>query len=187
MIVTIDGPAGAGKSSAAREVARRLGLHFLHTGSMYRAVAYAVRQARVDPDDEAAVAQLLERIELEFAPGVVRLGGRDVSGVIRTPEVTALSSRLAAHAAVRAYLVVRQQAIGRQHSIVSEGRDQGTVVFPGADCKFFVVAAPTERARRRFKDLEARGEHISFEDVVRAQEERDRRDAGRHAGPMVPA
>jgi cytidylate kinase len=187
MIVTIDGPAGAGKSSVARELARRLGIHFLDTGSMYRAVAYAVREAGIDPDDEPAVASLLERLELEFAPGVCKLAGRDLTGLVRTPEVTALSSRLAALPSVRAYLVVRQQAIGRHHSLVTEGRDQGTVVFPRAEHKFFLIADPAERARRRHRDLLARGIDISYDDVVRAQEERDRRDAGRHAGPMVPA
>jgi len=187
MIITIDGPAGAGKSSVARELARRLDIHFLDTGSMYRAVAFAVRAAAIDPDDEEAVADLLERLALEFAPGVVKLNGEDLTGIIRTPEVTALSSRLAVHAAVRAYLVVHQQAIGRDYSLVTEGRDQGTVVFPAAEHKFFLQADPLERARRRHKDLLARGIGITFEDVVRAQEERDRRDASRHAGPMIPA
>jgi cytidylate kinase len=187
MIITIDGPAGAGKSSVARELARRLGVHFLDTGSMYRAVAYAVRAAAIDPDDEEAVAELLEGLALEFAPGLVKLNGADLTGIIRTPEVTALSSRLAAHAAVRAYLVVRQQAIGRDFSLVTEGRDQGTVVFPHAEHKFFLLADPTERARRRHRDLLARGIEISFDDVVHAQAERDQRDASRHAGPMKPA
>lgn len=187
MIITIDGPAGAGKSSVARELARRLGVHFLDTGSMYRAVAFAVRAADIDPDDEAQVADLLERLTLEFAPGKVQLNGQELTGIIRSPEVTALSSRLAAHAPVRAYLVVRQQAIGRDYSLVTEGRDQGTVVFPNADHKFFLLADPLERARRRHKDLLTRGIEISFDDVVNAQAERDQRDASRHAGPMKPA
>src|SRR5262245_12188783 len=120
MIVTIDGPAGAGKSCAARELAQRLGFHFLDTGSMYRAVAFAVVEAGIAPDDEAAVDALLEQIELEFAPGIVRLNGRDLTHISRTPEVTALSSRLAAFSTIREFLVARQQAIGREFNLVTE-------------------------------------------------------------------
>ncbi|MFL5328104.1 MAG: (d)CMP kinase [Gemmataceae bacterium] len=186
MIVTIDGPAGAGKSSAARELARRLGVHFLDTGSMYRAVAYAVRQAGINADDEQAVSLLLSQVKLEFAPGVARLDGREVSS-IRSPEITALSSRLAVQPAVRNFLVDRQRAIGENTSLVTEGRDQGTVVFPHAECKFFLVADPHERARRRHSDLLTRGETVTLDEVYQAQEERDHRDAQRHDGPMVPA
>jgi cytidylate kinase len=187
MIVTIDGPAGAGKSCAARELARRLGIHFLDTGSMYRAVAFAVREANINPDDENAIHDLLQQVELEFAPDVVRLNGRDLTGLIRTPEVTALSSQLAALPTVRAFLVARQQAIGRKYDLVTEGRDQGTIVFPNAERKFFLIADPAERAVRRHKDLLARGVKISIEEVIQAQEERDRRDAQRSTGPMVAA
>lgn len=186
MIVTIDGPAGAGKSSAARELAKRLGVHFLDTGSMYRAVAFAVREAGISATDHIAVKKLLETVELEFAPGVARLHGDEVSE-IRTPEITSLSSQLAVQSAVRAYLVERQRAIGRDTSLVTEGRDQGTVVFPNADCKFFLVAESHERARRRLRDLRARGVDISIDEVFRAQEERDQRDTERHDGPMKAA
>lgn len=188
MIVTIDGPAGSGKSCAARELARRLGVHFLDTGSMYRAVAFAVIEAGVDPDDEPAVSKCLQDVEFEFAPGVARINGRElINNTIRTPEVTALSSRLATFPTIREFLVARQQAIGRKFDLVTEGRDQGTVVFPKAERKFFLVADRLERARRRHKDLLDRGVQVRLEDVVKAQDERDRRDAERHAGPMVPA
>jgi cytidylate kinase len=187
MIVTIDGPAGAGKSCAARELARRLGIHFLDTGSMYRAVAFAVLENGTDPDDENAILKLLQSVELEFAPDIVRLNGRDLTGIIRTPEVTALSSRLAALPSVRAFLVRRQQLIGRKYDLVTEGRDQGTIVFPDAQRKFFLVADPDERAIRRHKDLEKRGVVVPIEEVISAQRERDQRDAQRHAGPMIPA
>jgi cytidylate kinase len=120
MIVTIDGPAGAGKSSAARELAKRLGVHFLDTGSMYRAVAFAVREAGLNADDPAVVADLLVHIELEFAPGVAKLAGRELSA-IRTPQVTALSSRLAAYPEVREFLVARQREIGHTSSTRSGG------------------------------------------------------------------
>lgn len=187
MIVTIDGPAGAGKSSAARELARRLNFHFLDTGSMYRAVAIAVREAGIDPDDEVAVDQLLKRVHLEFAPGSARLNSRELSHDIRTPEVTALSSRLAALPAVREFLVARQQIIGQNFDLVTEGRDQGTVVFPKAECKFFLIADRIERAIRRHKDLISHGVEVELNDVVQAQDERDRRDAERRTGPMKPA
>src|SRR2546430_6492608 len=148
MIVTIDGPAGSGKSSAARELARRLGFEFLDTGAMYRAVSFALRRDGVDETDPAALAAWLPTLRMEVPPGVVRLDGEDIAGRIRTPEITALASRLAAVPAVRHFLVrlQRQAAVGRD--LVCEGRDQGTVVFPDAERKFFLDADRTERAVR---------------------------------------
>src|SRR5262245_39574817 len=128
MIVTIDGPAGAGKSSVARALADHLGLHFLDTGSMYRAVAYAVRQAKIEPSNEEAVAAFLPSLDFEFDAGVVKLAGHDLTGVIRTTDITKLSSFLAKQHFVREFLVPQQQEIGRHHDLVTEGRDQGTVV-----------------------------------------------------------
>src|SRR5205823_4517341 len=187
MIVTIDGPAGAGKSTAAKALARRLGFEFLDTGAMYRAVAYALLCDRAEPIEGPRLAEWLESIRLEAPPGVVRLDGRDIGGQIRTPEVTAAASRVAVLPAVRAYLgrLQRQTAEGR--NVVCEGRDQGTVVFPEAGCKFFLFADPRERARRRHQELVGRGGDVSFEKVLADQEERDRRDAGRDLAPMVPA
>src|SRR5437763_3515552 len=132
MIVTIDGPAGAGKSSAARELARRLGFEFLDTGAMYRAVSFAVLRDRVDESDPAALERWLPTLRLEVPPGVVRLDGEDIAGRIRTPEISALASRLAAVPAVRYFLVGLQRAIADGRNLVCEGRDQGTVVFPDA-------------------------------------------------------
>jgi cytidylate kinase len=187
MIVTIDGPAGSGKSSAARELARRLGFEFLDTGAMYRAVAFAVLRDGIDEADAAAFTAWLPTLHLEAPPGIVRLDGVDVAGRIRTPEITALASRLAAIPAVRHFLVAvqRQVSVGRQ--LVCEGRDQGTVVFPDADRKFFLVADPAERARRRHRELHSRGIEVPPAEVLRAQDERDRRDAGRELAPMRPA
>lgn len=187
MIVTIDGPAGAGKSSVARALADHLRLHFLDTGSMYRAVAFAVRRAEIDPNDEAAVARLLPRLDFEFDAGMVRLDGRDLSDVIRTPDITKLSSFLAKHHEVRVFLVPLQQRIGRQHDLVTEGRDQGTVVFPDAEVKFFLTADRVERARRRMKDLISKGERVTLEEVLEAQDLRDRQDEERHDGPLRQA
>jgi cytidylate kinase len=187
MIVTIDGPAGSGKSSAARELARRLGFEFLDTGAMYRAVAFAVFRDGINESDAEALAAWLPTLHLEAPPGVVRLDGVDVAARIRTPDITALASRLAAIPVVRHFLVAvqRQVAVGRD--LVCEGRDQGTVVFPEAGCKFFLVADPQERARRRHRELQSRGIEVPPAEVLRAQDERDRRDADRQLAPMRPA
>jgi len=181
MIVTLDGPAGAGKSSAAKALSGRLGFEFLDTGAMYRAVTWAALRARLDLRDQVAIADLLSKLRLELPPARVVLNGEDVTGVIRTLEVTNASGTIADSPVVRRQLVDLQRAFASGRDVVSEGRDQGTVVFPGADCKFFLVADPTERARRRQR------EHVSLEEVLRAQEERDRRDAARDLAPMIPA
>jgi cytidylate kinase len=187
MIVTIDGPAGAGKSSAARELARRLGFAFLDTGAMYRAVTLAALESGADPADEAAMDRLLTGLRLEMPPGRVLLNGIDVSKQIRTVEVTAQSGAVASNPAARKHLVALQRRIAEGRDMVCEGRDQGTVVFPDAAYKFFLVADPYERARRRHRELLARGEAVTLDEVLRAQQERDDRDAARALGPMVPA
>jgi cytidylate kinase len=187
MIITIDGPAGSGKSSAAKALARRLGFEFLDTGAMYRAVSLACLRANVDLSDEKAVREVLKQFHLEMSPGRVVLNGEDVSQKIRTAEVTALSGRVAAIAMVRQHLVPLQRAFAAGRNVISEGRDQGTVVFPDAACKFFLVADPNERARRRQKEMESRGENLAWEEILKAQDDRDRRDASRQVGPMVPA
>jgi CMP/dCMP kinase len=187
MIVTIDGPAGAGKSTAARALARRIGFEFLDTGAMYRAVAYAILRDGVAAEEGPALAKWLETLRLDVPPGVVQLDGRDIGGLIRTPEVTAAASRVAVLPMVRSFLVTLQRRAAEGRDVVSEGRDQGTVVFPRAECKFFLVADSYERARRRHRELLARGGDVSFEAVLADQEERDRRDAGRDLAPMVPA
>jgi cytidylate kinase len=187
MIVTIDGPAGAGKSTTARLLAQRLGFEFLDTGAMYRAVTLAALQAGIDLGDEQAREHLVARLRLEMPAGKVLLDGEDVTASIRSSEVTAASGAIADSPAVRRRLGELQRAIARGRNMVCEGRDQGTVVFPDAECKFFLVADARERARRRQSDLQARGESVSAEDVLHAQEERDRRDAARNLAPMVPA
>jgi len=187
MIVTIDGPAGAGKSTAAKSLARRLGFEFLDTGAMYRAVAYALIRDRQELVAGPRLTEWLESLRLEAPPGVVRLDGQDIVGRIRTPEVSAAASRVAIMPCVRTYLVRIQRKSVEGRDVVSEGRDQGTVVFPDAGCKFFLVADSRERARRRHQELVARGNDVPFESVLADQEERDRRDAGRDLAPMVPA
>jgi cytidylate kinase len=187
MIITIDGPAGSGKSSAARSLAGRLGVEFLDTGAMYRAVALAALRAGLDLRDEQALARLVGELRLEMWPGRVLLGGEDVTAAIRAAPVTAATGPVADSPAVRRRLVQMQRDIAAGRDFVCEGRDQGTVVFPDATCKFFLVADPRERALRRQGDMAARGETVALEAVLAAQEERDRRDAARDLAPMRPA
>ena len=187
MIVTIDGPAGAGKSSVARLLAQRLGFEFLDTGAMYRAVTLAALGHHVDLTDQAALEKLVAGLSLEMPPGRVLLDGEDVTARLRTAEVTAASGAIANSAPVRRRLVEMQRAIAQGRNFVCEGRDQGTVVFPNAVCKFFLTADPVERARRRHLEMLARGEGVRFEEVLAAQQARDARDAARDIAPMTPA
>jgi cytidylate kinase len=187
MIVTIDGPAGAGKSSAARALAQRLGFAFLDTGAMYRAVTLAALRGNCDRADQTALAQLMAGLRLDMPGARVVLNGEDVTGLIRTPEITAASGAIASSPVVRGQLVAWQRQIAAAGDFVCEGRDQGTIVFPDALCKFFLFADPLERARRRHRELTARGENITLDDVLKAQDERDARDAARDIAPMVPA
>jgi cytidylate kinase len=188
MIVTIDGPAGAGKSSAARSLAQHLGFEFLDTGAMYRAVALAALRAGINLHDESALAGLVAGLRLQMPPGGrVLLDGEDVTVLIRTREVTAATGAVADSPAVRRRLVQMQRDIAQGRNMVCEGRDQGTIVFPNAVCKFFLNADPLERARRRQREMEARGERVELEQLLREQEIRDQRDAARDLAPMKPA
>jgi cytidylate kinase len=187
MIVTIDGPAGAGKSTAAKALAQRLGFEFLDTGAMYRAVTLAGLRADIDLTNENALATLVATLQLEMPPGRVLLNSEDVTGLIRTKEITAASGAVANSPAVRHRLVDLQRQIAAGRDFVCEGRDQGTIVFPDAACKFFLVADPVERARRRQGEMARRGENLPLEEVLAAQETRDARDAARDIAPMKPA
>jgi cytidylate kinase len=187
MIITIDGPAGAGKSTAARALARKLGFEFLDTGAMYRAVTLAALRRGIDPRDPAAMSDLVAPLAIELTAGRVYLDSEDVTGAIRSPEVTAATSTVADSPPVREDLSRRQRALAVGRDLVCEGRDQGTVVFPDAACKFFLHADPEIRARRRFQELRARGATIEWDTVRQAQEARDRRDKERALAPMVPA
>ena len=180
MIVTIDGPAGSGKSTAARGLAARLGFDYLDTGAMFRAVGLALRGAA---DVDAALAAL----RLEMPPGRVLLDGRDVTADIRTPDAADAASRVATVPAVRRFLAAEQRRIAAGRDMVCEGRDQGTAVFPDAACKFYLTADPRARAERRFRELLAKGEAVALDDVLAQQRERDLRDATRADAPMRPA
>lgn len=187
MIVTIDGPGGAGKSTAARLLAGRLGFGFLDTGAMYRAVALAGLRAGVRLDDQEAAGRLVGRLDLRLVDGRILLAGEDVTAALRTQEVTAASGIAADNPAIRRYLAERQRALAADRNIVCEGRDQGTVVFPHAGCKFFLLADLDERARRRCDELAASGKPADFGQVRQALKERDDRDRDRAIAPMTPA
>jgi len=189
MIITIDGTVGSGKSTAAAGLATRLGLAHLDTGAMYRALTLKALEAKADLEDAQALETLARgsEIELDGEPGAlrVRLDGRDVSAAIRENRISTNSHYLARTAGVRRVLVQMQREFAaRKGGLVTEGRDQGTVVFPNADVKFFLDAEVEERARRRQLDLESRGEYKSFREVLAEVVERDRRDSTRAADPL---
>ena len=187
MIVAIDGPAGAGKSSIARRLAERLSFAFLDTGAMYRAVALAALRAGLGPDDAEPIARLASELTIDFDGEHTLLNGEDVSAAIRTSEVSAAVHMAADNVAVRQRLVDLQRQIASGRDIVTEGRDQGTVAFPAAECKIFLTAGRKERARRRYEELASRGDPISFDEVLAQQDERDRRDAARPVGALIKA
>jgi CMP/dCMP kinase len=195
LLIAIDGPAGAGKSATARELAVRLGLPYLDTGAMYRAVALLARRAGLGPDLDAegrrAVVVFAERLGVSFSgdPRAQRviLDGEDVTAALRAPEVSQMASVVSAIPEVRRQMVRRQRELAARSGGVVEGRDIGTVVFPGATLKVFLTAEPEVRARRRFDELARRGMTASWEDVLEEQRERDRRDSTRPDSPLRPA
>ena len=192
-IVAIDGPAGSGKSTVAKEVAKKLRLSYVDTGAIYRSLALFVLDAQVDENDEDAIASLATELPLRIQTGDAAqrffLKDKDVTDLIRTEQVSRLASVVSQHQKVRAQLLGLQQRLGNEaeKGAVLEGRDIGTVVFPDADYKFFLTASNDERAKRRFEELKQRGEHATFEKVLQEIIERDDRDSKRDAAPMVPA
>lgn len=188
MIVTIDGPAGSGKSTAARGLAKRLEFDFLDTGAMYRAVAWRCLQAGIDLHDEARVAECARAMQLRLDQQHVFVDGRDVTAEIRLPEVSHGSSMVASNPAVRRELAARQRDFAEGRNIVTEGRDQGTAVFPHAECKFYVTANAEERAKRRQHELRERHKKdVSFNEILRLIRERDERDKTRVVDPLRAA
>jgi CMP/dCMP kinase len=186
-VVTIDGPAGAGKSSAARELARRLGFRLVDTGAMYRALAWAVRHARLAPTESPALRALLERTRVELVDERVLVDGRDVTAEIRTPEISELTSTLSALKPVRDKLTPLQRAMAETGGAVLEGRDTGSVVCPDAEVKFYLDASLQERARRRQVELRARGVDLEPEAARRDIAARDAQDSSRALAPLRKA
>ena len=191
MTVVIDGPAGAGKSTVARSVARQLGSMLLDTGAIYRTLALAAREAGTDWGDTEGLTALARDLDIEFRmdqeSNRVLLGGRDVSEAIRTPEMSLGASRVSALGPVRTALLELQRQFARTRSVVAEGRDMGTVVFTDAKVKIFLVADPEVRARRRLAELRYMGHEVDLEEVLRQQIERDAADSGREIAPLKPA
>ena len=186
-VVTIDGPAGAGKSTVSRLLADRLHWRLLDTGAMYRAVTLAAVRARTDLLSDEALGALADRISVSLPPGRVVLDGEDITGLVRSVEITRATGAVADSPSVRRRLVHWQRAFAAEYDVVTEGRDQGTVVFPDALRKFFLTASLEERARRRHAEFAGRGESITLDAVLRDLRDRDDRDAARAIAPMKPA
>jgi len=187
-VVAIDGPSGAGKSTIARRLASRLGFTYIDTGAMYRAVALWASRQSVDLSDMHRAEQLALAAQIELAPaGRILLNGEDVTEAIRTPEMSNDASKISAISGVRRAMVAKQRAIGEVASVVMEGRDIGTVVFPAADVKVFLDASPAERVRRRHLELAAKGQNISEEQLAAEMRERDQRDSTRADAPLSQA
>ena len=187
LIIAIDGPAGVGKSTTSRRVAQALDIPHIDTGAMYRAIGLAALRAGVDTHDEPALEQLAQRARIEFVPGEpprVLLNGEDVSALIRTPEVSMAASDVSTVPAVRRVLVRLQQELGHRAGGVLEGRDIGTKVFPETPHKFFLVARPEVRARRRYDELQARGQAADLDTVLAETRARDEQDTTRADSPL---
>ena len=190
--IAIDGPAGAGKSTLARALARELGYLYVDTGAIYRTVALRAREAGADPSDPEQVAPLLEDLDLRMdygGDGVQRmyLSGRDVTETIRENKISALASQVAALPAVREFLLDFQRKQAREHNVVMDGRDIGTVVLPRAGVKIFLTAAPEARARRRTAELLQRGQDADFDEILREIRQRDEQDENRPVAPLRQA
>lgn len=189
--IAIDGPAGAGKSTIAKALAARLHYIYIDTGAMYRAIGLFALRSGVLGEDREGVAALLPEIRLElcFQDGAqhILLNGEDVSQAIRTPQASAYASLVSAIPAVRSFLLDYQRSFARSNSVIMDGRDIGTVVLPQADCKIFLTAGSEARARRRFAELQAKGDETPYEEVLAAIRQRDLQDSSREAAPLKAA
>lgn len=186
IVVAIDGPAGAGKSTVARAAAERIGLPYLDTGALYRAIAWKLSKEGIPPEDGGGISKALASFRLEFSPGGITADGMDVTAAIRTPEIDGIVSAYAARAEVRDALIGLQRAQAK-NGLVADGRDMGTVVFPDAELKIFLTASAEERARRRYKERLERGEAADYDEILRQVAERDNYDMTREIAPLRPA
>lgn len=191
MIIAIDGPSGAGKSTLAKRLAKELGFVYLDTGAMYRALALKVLRQGIDLADDAGLEELIAATEIDLQETngnlAVLLDGLDVAAEIRTPEVSQMASKVSALRIVRARMLELQREMGWRGSVVAEGRDIGTVVFPEAEVKIFLDASANERARRRYNELQSAGRAVDYEETLREIEERDKRDSERDLAPLRKA
>ena len=187
MIVTIDGPAGAGKSTVTRLLAQKLGFKFLDTGAMYRAVTWAAIKRGIEWSQQTALCDLAKQIKIEFEGDQVFVDGENVTQAIRLPEITRQVVFVADAVEVRSHLVELQRRIGESGDFVCEGRDQGSVAFPDSFCKIFLTASSQSRALRRVRQMEASGKYTDFDQVLREQKIRDQQDLSREVGALVKA
>jgi cytidylate kinase len=186
-IITVDGPAGAGKGTLAAGLAQALGFHLLDSGALYRMVAWSAIQRHLQPDDESALAAVATALAPRYEGERIFLGETDVTRAIRSEEVSAMASKVAAFPAVRNALMLPQRRSARLPGLIADGRDMGTVVFPDASCKFFITASAQSRAERRYKQLIEKGFAGNRADLLREIAERDDRDAHRAVAPLKPA
>jgi cytidylate kinase len=186
LLITIDGPAGAGKTTVSKLLARELGYRYLDTGALYRAVAWAARAAGVEPDDDHGLGRVCGALKLGIEADRLVVDGRDITGLIRSPEISMLASAVSARPVVRQALLTLQREIGRDRGLVAEGRDMGTVVFPDADLKVFLDATVKQRAYRRYSQYEG-GHGQSLERIEADIRRRDADDSGRDIAPLKPA
>ena len=190
LLITIDGPAGAGKTTVSRALADRLGYRYIDTGALYRGVAYEVKRRGIDPENEAGLQDLCCRIQLRFESEGKGLrlysNGVDISDFIRTPEISMLASAVSARPVVRKYLLSLQRELGKKKGVIFEGRDMGTVVFPDADIKFFLAATRKVRARRRYQELKSANQQ-TLQEVENEMTRRDNNDSSRKLAPLKPA
>ena len=184
MIITIDGPAGAGKSTVAKQLAATLCFDYLDTGAMYRAVALCGIRKNIDWDKPAELVAIAEQMQIHVEAGRTLVDHEDISDAVRSAEVTEKTRFAANNPAIRAIMVRWQQQVAEDKNIVTEGRDQGTAVFPNAECKFYLTATPEERARRRMNEFEQRGENADYAEILQQINSRDASDMARKVGPL---
>ncbi len=187
LVIAVDGPAGAGKSTIAKIVADKLNINYIDTGAMYRAITYKVLQNNVDVNDESAIVELAKNSDIDFKDNNIYLDGKILKEEIRTPEVSNNVSNIAQIKDVRYLMVDVQREIGNRSSVILDGRDIGSYVFPNADYKFFLVASPNERGERRYKELVKKGYDITLDEVIKDVIRRDEIDSNRKFAPLVKA
>ena len=185
--IAVDGPSGAGKSTIAKAIAKKLCIDYIDTGAMYRAVGYKMLQKGIAMDDIPAITEMLKETEMDFSSGNIYLDGENINDRIRTEEISKQASDCSALGIVRAKLTEQQQKMGEKKSVIMDGRDIGTVVFPDAEYKFYITATAEERANRRFKELIAKGEEVTYEKVLADIKQRDHNDSTREINPLRKA